>query len=102
MQNDKFKIIATKDQLNAMYGLITNSVHVHNDSFEHKLVICELVEIYKKILVKWTFPKKVNTITLTPAQAIAFWLYYNKISFNDPFVFATVNPILMSIHQQYI
>jgi hypothetical protein len=101
MKNFKFKI--TRSQLNVIYELTTNSVHLHNNSFEHKLIVCELLEIHKKLLIKWTYPKEgKNTIIFSPAQAIAFMLYYNKINFTDPFVLATMSTILTAIHQQYI
>jgi len=104
--NDKLKIKVTRDQLHVLYSLVNDSILLKPEDMLAKLIHCKMIEIHKKILLKWTYPQRKNTITLTSAQAIAFWFMYHdctdEILNSDPFLFSTINPILTTIHQQYV
>jgi hypothetical protein len=70
---------------------------------QDKLIVSELIEVHKKLLVKWTYPTEgKQTLVLTPSQALAFWLYFSNVIFTDSFMIGMMEPIMTSIHQHYV
>lgn len=104
MQVDKFKFKVTRSQLDVLYGLVIGAATLRTDSLERKLLVSHMIEIHKKILAKWSYPSPKMSIVFTPCEAMAFWLMFKdikEVSLNNPFVFATIDPLLTQIHQKY-
>ena len=102
MLPEKFKTRVTIDQLNVIYKLVHNASQLTVKDLQQKLLICHMISIHKRLLAKWTYPTKLTTVSLTPTEAIAFWLMFHEFNFTDPFVLATINPILTDIHRQLV
>lgn len=102
MLNDKFKIILTKEQLDVIFIRVRKVTSERPDLMADKLMTSIMLGIYKKLLLKWSFPSSRNHISLTVPEAIAFWLTFNNFDFYDPFVSATMRTILNNIHQKFI
>lgn len=100
----KFKFKLNKEQLNALYHLINHEVGIETGpTMQNKMYASVLLEIHKKLLLKWTYPNVKNSITFSSTQALVFWILFSPEDFTTfPFLFATINPILTAIHQQYV
>lgn len=101
MEN-KYKIKLSKDQLNVVYKFVGNAIESRPKHMQKMLLIANMHSLHKKMLLKWTYPAQVNSITLTMSEAVSFWILFNDMQFDDPFVLATMTPILNDIHRKYI
>jgi hypothetical protein len=102
MQKDSYKMKLTRDQLNVVHQYVELASRIPAKDFAHKLLICQMICIHKKTLVKWSYPKQVNTLKFSASEAIAFWLMFENEDFTDSFVMVTMRAIINDIHKQFI
>ena len=103
MQNGNVKLKLTHGQLETVWRTVGNesAVGIKYTSMEEKLLFVNLIAIAKKLNAKWFMPLALNSISLTPSEALAFWLIYNDVEFKDPFQLATMRAILDGIHKRF-
>lgn len=104
MQLEKFKIKVNENELYVVYETLETGCDVMVKNMVTKLLVCELNSILIKLLPKYTYPKKQNTISLTAAEAIAFWIVFNTYDFDlaGDLIFVTMRRVLDAIHKQYL
>ncbi|MCE9538712.1 MAG: hypothetical protein K8R85_05795 [Bacteroidetes bacterium] len=100
--SEKIKIKLTRDQLNIVFYQVQLASQLQFVTFEMKLITAHMVGLHKKLHPKWAYPSAKNNIAFTVPEALAFWLMFNGTKYQDPFLFATMNPILNEIHQKFI
>lgn len=115
MQNGNYKMKLTSNQLIVMHGTILGASKASRinkagwligDSpivadMQDKLLLVNLITIAKKVNAKWFMPTKINTITLTPSESIAFWLLFNGKGYSNEYQMAIMLPILNDIHKRF-
>jgi len=67
--------------------------------YYEKMLHALLLEFYKKLLVRCSFPKKVNRFTLSAPQAMAFILYFGNNKHSSDLSDNTILQIVLSIQQ---
>jgi len=105
MLQNKFKLKLTVSQLNVIEAALNLAVHLplQHDDFNRKLIVCTLQKLHEKVLANWNYPAPITKITLSNAQAIAFFLMFNNEFFTiDEFTDFTIKSICNDIHKQYI
>jgi len=101
MKKDKIKFKLSADQYQLIHNLVLSraSSNIVN-TMDDKLIRAILIQLFKKLQPK-LFVQNDITVTLTAAEAIAFWLAFNNRDYRDPFQMATMRNILDTIHKTY-
>lgn len=104
MQNANYKLKLTSNQLGVMHGTVTGAAACVGrfKTMQEKLLSVNLISIAKKVNAKWFMPSAVTRITLTPSEAIAFWLLFNGAEYSNPYQMSIMRNILDEIHKKYI
>lgn len=104
MQNGNYKLKLNSNQLIVMHGTITGSAMCVGrfKTMEEKLLSVNLISIAKKINAKWFMPSAITRLTLTPSEAIAFWLIFNGTDYSNEYQMAVMRNILDEIHKKFI
>lgn len=50
------------------------NVKPESNDYTGKMIVCLVIQVYKRYMAKAVFSKKVNNVTLSPAEAIAISL----------------------------
>lgn len=67
----------------------------------HRLLYCLIAQTYRRVAAKNILPKKVNTITLSVPEALAFYLVFSKEDFShDTYAESVMIQICSQIHQK--
>ena len=104
MHNEKFKIKLNENELSVVFETLETACDIEAKTMLSKLLVCEIISIHKKLLPKFTYMKKVNTISFTASEAVAFWIVFSTYDFNmaGSFIMATMRKVLDAIHKQYV
>lgn len=99
------KLKLTKAQFKALYALFQRFiVHADAKTLEAKLLRAVLFGIYKKMYDKDINDKQKYSITLKDAEALAFWIFFNKyFYFPAEMIYESnlVQTINNNIHQKF-
>jgi hypothetical protein len=99
---DNYTMKLTRDQLNVVHQYVELASRIPAKDFAHKLLICQMISIHKKTIVKWSYPVAKNKVKLSVSEAIAFWLMFENEDFTDAFVMVTMRSIINDIHKTFI
>lgn len=100
--NEKFKIKLNKSELDALYNVLELVTTMKPKQMNTKVYVAEMLELYKKVLLKWTCPKDKNTVTMTVPQALSFYILFNSYININIHTHVTVRVICDAIHKQYV
>ncbi len=98
---EKFKIKLNQSELDVLYQVLQVAISMNPEQMITKVYVAEMVDLYKKVLLKWTCPKEMNTVVMTAAQAISFYLLFNSYFNSNIHTHITINTICNTIHKQY-
>lgn len=96
------KLKLSRIEFEALFAVIGRITRLSTMSIEDKLVVELMSYIYSKMYAKAVHYKPKYSITLTGAEAMAFWLYFQKNPLPASFVYETnlIDTISNSIHKQ--
>lgn len=104
MKSVSYKLKLNTDQLNVLWTTVggASACVMNYNTMEEKLLLVNLICIAKKLNAKWFMPSKLNTITLTASETIAFWLLFNGKNYSNDYQMAVMRNILDDIHKKFI
>lgn len=98
------KVKLSYHQFTALYAIVGAALAADNSNYNmmQKMFLCLMADVYKKLYVKAIERKTSYTLKFKDAEAIAFWMLFNRHDYgNTSFEGNLLDTINFSIHQKY-
>lgn len=77
------KVKLTEQQAPALYGLLNAAMNVVVHSPDDKLILVHIRSIFKRLRNKLEEPKKKYSLSLTDAEALAYWIFFRDTDLSN-------------------
>lgn len=100
------KIKLTRSQFDALYPLVETNLKEFIEGKKRGMIAVIITDVLQSVFVKFykqnAFSKDKYSINLTPSEACALYLYFEKLEVGfDHYVSTIIRTILTDIHKKY-